>query len=63
MSVYSGTIQTPVCPKTHPWRSIERVNATELLPGDSVWFQANQTFVGNLRLASLANVTAKHRVP
>jgi hypothetical protein len=38
---------------TQPWRSIERVNATELLPGDSVWFQANQTFVGNLCLADV----------
>ena len=36
-----------------PWRSIERVNATELLPGDSVWFQANQTFVGNLYLTEV----------
>ena len=39
--------------KTQPWRTIERVNATQLLPGDSVWFQANQTFVGNLCLASV----------
>ena len=39
--------------ETHPWRSIERVNATELLPGDSVWFQANQTFIGNLSLANV----------
>ena len=37
--------------ETRPWRSIERVNATELLPGDSVWFQGNQIFVGNLCLA------------
>ena len=34
--------------ETQPWRSIERVNDTQLLPGDSVWFQANQTFVGTL---------------
>ena len=39
--------------ETQPWRSIERVNATELLPGDSVWFQANQTFVGNLSLTEV----------
>lgn len=39
--------------ETQPWRSIERINATELLPGDSVWFQANQTFVGNLCLAKV----------
>lgn len=39
--------------ETQPWRSIERVNATELLPGDSVRFQANQTFVGNLYLTKI----------
>ena len=39
--------------KTQPWRSIKRVNTTELLPGDSVWFQANQTFVGNLSLTEV----------
>ena len=39
--------------ETEPWRSIERVNAAELLPGDSVWFQANQTFAGNLSLANI----------
>jgi hypothetical protein len=36
-----------------PWRSIEQVNATQLFPGDSVWFKANQTFVGNLHLAKV----------
>ena len=36
--------------ETYPWRSIERVNAAQLLPGDSVRFHANQTFVGNLYL-------------
>ena len=40
--------------EAQPWRSVERVNATELLPGDSVWFQANQTFVGNLCLADVS---------
>ena len=39
--------------ETQPWRSIERVNATELLPGDSVWFHGNQTFVGNLCFAEV----------
>lgn len=34
-----------------PWQSIDRVNATRLLPGDSVWFSANQTFKGNLTLS------------
>ena len=33
-----------------PWQSIERVNAAQLLPGDSVLFHANQTFRGNLCL-------------
>ena len=44
--------------ETQPWQSVERVNATKLLPGDSVWFQANQTFVGNL---NLADVGLSHR--
>ena len=39
--------------ETQPWRSIERVNATQLLPGDSVWFRADQTFSGNLCLVSV----------
>ena len=34
--------------ETAPWRTIKRVNAAPLLPGDSVLFQANQTFLGNL---------------
>ncbi len=37
--------------KTHPWRSIARVNAAQLRPGDSVRFHANQTFTGNLMLS------------
>ena len=39
--------------ETHPWRSIDRVNAAQLLPGDSAWFQADQTFSGNLCLADV----------
>ena len=39
--------------ETQPWRSIERVNAAQLLPGDSVWFKADQTFVGNLCVADI----------
>ena len=35
----------------HPWQNVKRVNATQLLQGDSVWFQANQTFKGNLNLS------------
>ena len=36
-----------------PWRSIDRVNAAQLLPGDSIWFRANQTFSGNLCLVKV----------
>ena len=39
--------------ETQPWQSIERVNTTEFLPGDSVWFQGNQSFVGNLRFTDV----------
>ncbi len=38
--------------ETAPWRTIERVNAAQLLSGDSVLFHANQTFLGNLCLQS-----------
>ncbi len=38
--------------KASPWQSIERVNAAQLLPGDTVLFQANQTFLGNLCFAN-----------
>ena len=41
-----------------PWQNIERVNATRLLSGDSVWFQANQTFKGNLTLSDAETDTA-----
>ncbi len=34
-----------------PWQSIDRMNATRLQPGDSVWFHANHTFKGNLTLS------------
>lgn len=40
--------------KTQPWRSIDRVNTAQLLAGDSVWFQANQTFVGTLCLTGIS---------
>ncbi len=39
--------------ETQPWRSIDRVNAAQLLPGDSVWFRADQTFSGNLCFAGV----------
>ena len=52
VSLYGNDSNSGLC-KTQPWRSIERVNATELLPGDSVWFQANQTFVGSLYLTEV----------
>ena len=37
--------------ETCPWQTIERVNAAQLLPGDSVLFHADQTFLGNLCFA------------
>ena len=39
--------------ETQPWRSIDRVNAAQLLRGDSVWFQADHTFVGTLCLTGV----------
>ncbi|MYK95434.1 right-handed parallel beta-helix repeat-containing protein [Candidatus Poribacteria bacterium] len=39
--------------ETQPWRSIDRVNAAQLLPGDSIWFRAGQTFSGNLCLVKV----------
>ncbi len=39
--------------ETQPWRSIDRVNAAQLLPDDSVWFRADQTFSGNLCLTDV----------
>lgn len=39
----------------HPWRSIDRVNRTQLHVGDSVWFHARQTFKGNLIVSGLDN--------
>ncbi len=44
--------------KTVPWRSIARVNAAQLKPGDSVRFQANQTFIGNLSLSGMGDMDA-----
>ncbi len=41
-----------------PWQSIDRVNATQLLPGDSVRFHANQTFKGNLTLSDVGTDVA-----
>ena len=37
----------------YPWRSIDRINRTQLNAGDSVWFQAQQTFKGNLIVSGL----------
>jgi hypothetical protein len=34
----------------HAWRTLERVNAQDLEPGDHVLFEAGATFVGTLRL-------------
>lgn len=32
----------------HPWLTIGKINTTEFSPGDSILFEANQTFAGNL---------------
>lgn len=45
--------------ETQPWRSIDRVNAAQLLPGDSVWFKADHTFTGNLCLTKV-NHNSRH---
>jgi len=41
------------------WRTIDRVNAATLLPGDRVLFEGGQTFVGSLYLGSNAGTSAK----
>ncbi|MDE0015177.1 MAG: right-handed parallel beta-helix repeat-containing protein [Candidatus Poribacteria bacterium] len=47
--------------ETQPWRSIDRVNAAQLLPGDSIWFRADQTFSGNLGLADVKQSSKQTR--
>jgi len=37
----------------HPWRSIEKVNATVFTEGDAVYFEGGSTFNGMIRLDSL----------
>ena len=46
----------------YPWQSIDRVNAKQLLPGDSVLFQGNQTFRGNLNLSFADSVFAYENI-
>jgi hypothetical protein len=36
-----------------PWMSVDKVNSIDLNPGDTVYFQGNQTFSGTLKLDSL----------
>ncbi|MFT3935850.1 MAG: right-handed parallel beta-helix repeat-containing protein [Chitinophagaceae bacterium] len=36
--------------KTHPWKTINRLNNVQLLPGDTVYFEAGQTFSGSLMI-------------
>jgi len=36
-----------------PWRTIDKVNSTDLNPGDMIFFQGNQVFPGTLKLDSL----------
>ena len=35
-----------------PWRTIEKINGTEINPGDAVYFEGGSTFEGTLRLDS-----------
>ena len=44
------------------WRSIDRVNAQTLRPGDMVLFQAGKTFNGSLYVPSTEGGTANHSV-
>ncbi len=46
----------------HPWCSIDKLNATLLSAGDSVWFQANQTYIGNLTLTETENYTSDEQI-
>jgi hypothetical protein len=39
--------------KRHPWRSIEKVNATAFKAGDAVYFEGGCTFDGMIRLDSM----------
>lgn len=48
--------------RKQPWCSIDKLNATQLFPGDSVWFQANQTFKGNLTLSETDNFTPGEQI-
>jgi hypothetical protein len=43
---------------TTPWRTIPRVNATSLRPGDTVAFEGGSTFAGNLLIARSGTIRA-----
>jgi hypothetical protein len=45
-----------------PWRTIRRVNAVVLHPGDSVFFRGGQTFEGTLELNASKTGDARHPV-
>jgi hypothetical protein len=47
----------PGCQRT-PWRTIARVNATSLSPGDTVAFDGGSTFAGNLLIARSGTIRA-----
>lgn len=53
-----GDDANPGISTKQPWQSIDKVNATQLRPGDSVRFQANQTFKGNLSLSDAGTDSA-----
>jgi hypothetical protein len=45
-----------------PWRSIAKVNATALRPGDRVLFAGGERFAGTIRLDAKDSGTAQHKV-
>ncbi len=48
--------------KAHPWRTINRLNAVRLHPGDTVFLQAGQTFEGSLDIKAASSGTREHPV-
>jgi hypothetical protein len=48
----SGSDSNSGTSESSPWKTIGKVNATTLVPGDTVLFQGGQVFSGNLRFGS-----------
>ena len=57
VSIRGSDAQAGTTPAT-AWRSVQRVNATTLQPGDQVLFAGGQTFVGGLVLSAATRGTA-----